>query len=175
VPDDRPFLRSLIPFAWMIGLVCVIVALALLITGFVNGPRMNRAGICGTSRHHNCFEALDGRVIRVGGALSHRSTNSVTVSYDDGRSEATLGLRGDAHPPAGAVVDVELWGGVPVALRDRNGRLYKDALLWPVEWDVWAFVMGGAGIAVILLASVPWLRSRRRSLRDDGAQRDGAV
>ena len=156
--SNRPFLDALIPFAWMIGLFCVIAALALLITGFVNGPRMNRAGICGPSRHHNCLEARDGRVIQVGAGLTHRSMNSVTVSYDDGRFETTLGLRGNGHPPKRALVRVELWGGVPVAITDRQGRRYKDALLWPVEWDVWAIVVGATGVALMMLASVPWLR-----------------
>jgi hypothetical protein len=162
VQNDHRFLRSLIPFAWMIGLVCVIAALVLLVIGFVDGPRMNRAGVCDANQHHNCFKALEGRVTAVGDGLSHRSTNSVTVTYDDDRSVATLGLRGRAHPPAGATVRVELWGGVPVAITDRNGRRYKDALLWPVKWDVSAFVIGGAGIAMILLASAPWLCSRER-------------
>jgi hypothetical protein len=145
----------------MLGLVGVTAGALLFVTGAVNGPRMDRAGICHAGHHHNCFEALDGRVVSLGSGFTLRSANSVTVDYDDGRSTTTLALRGDAHPPVRAPVRVELWGGVPVAITDRQGRRYKDALLWPRQWDIWAFVVGGAGLALLLLASAPSIRRSR--------------
>jgi hypothetical protein len=80
----------------------VVSALVLLVEGFVDAPRTDRAGICEPGRHHDCFQAFDGRVVSLGSDFSLRSDNAVTVSYDDGRAEATLRLRGHAHPPVRA-------------------------------------------------------------------------
>lgn len=127
-----------------------------LIVGFVDTPRLERAHICQEGEHRNCLEAHEGRVLSIG------RRNHVRVQYDDGRATRTLNLGGDAHPPVRAFVRVELWGGKPVAITDRQGRRYKDEVLWPPKWDPFALAVIGIGAGVL---AVPIVGPRLRRLR----------
>ena len=157
----RAFLATLVDFAFGSGLVTILAGVLFLVTGLVDGPRLERAAICRNAQQRSCLEARSGRVVSVGGR------NHVSVAYDDGRSEVVLDLPGRAHPPVQAFVRVELWGGDAVSISDRDGRRYKDQTLWPVAWNGWAFFWIGVGFALLLpmaLTTKAWRvrRWRRR-------------
>jgi hypothetical protein len=140
-----------------VAALMVLVGVVVLIVGFVDAPRLERAHICRNGEHRNCLEAHEGRVLSVG------RENQVRVQYDDGRRTRTLDLRGDAHPPVRAFVRVELWGDDAAAITDRQGRRYTDEIYWPVKWDPLALAVLGIGAAVLAVPIVvPRLRRLRR-------------
>jgi hypothetical protein len=158
----RKLRAAIVAIAWLafiFGVLCTLGGAVWVVDGFVDGPRVGRAGICRTGQHHNCLATHQARVESVG------AENAVRISYDDGREHATLYLRGAAHPPARAFVRVERWGGTIVAISDRHGRRYKEQH-WPVRWDRWPFGMTASGIVLMLPVALlkAWRirRSRRR-------------
>ncbi len=152
----RPMLGIFTCLVFGVAALLVLVGVAVLIAGFVDGPRLERAQICRVGEYRNCLEGHDGRVLSVNGE------NEVRVQYDDGSATRTLKLRGHAHPAVRAFVRVEFWGDDAVAITDRQGRRYTDRINWPVKWDRMALVILAIGAGVF---AVPLLVGIVRRLR----------
>jgi hypothetical protein len=136
----------------------VFVSVVLLIVGFVDAPRLDRAPVCRDGEHRNCLVGHQGRVLAVNGS-------KVTVEFDDGREVRHLELRGDTRPPVRAFVRIEFWGRRQnaVAIVDSHGRRFKDRDEWPVRWDRTKLAVASIGASVIgLTIVVARVRRRRR-------------
>lgn len=139
------------------GVLVILGGVVRLGSGLRDSSRLAHPQLCGDGMVRDCLESYPGRIVAV------RSVREVTISYDDGRSEATMQTSADVRLPPQSFVRVELWAGLPVSFTDAHRRRYKDSN-WPtgVGWGPAAVILGGVLMLPAALRKLWRLRQSRR-------------